>query len=437
MASRRVNEIVGALSFAAKDRIVVSGQSPWNYGWGVEEYRASGRALIEHNAATAVRFGDDGLRAFEAAVRQLLSMDKVTTRWEVEEFWGVVASLVGTLPLNVSDPHDLVAGCVELLLSADTTNVLFEVANVEWSGNPIRLAEVLVVGRGDSKFDTAFRRLRHSMMTPISGKDGYFPDATNDDVFFGAVVNSMGMKAKADAESLFNTLVDVCLLFTMDPSSHELWSLRGDFTRPGVRGLKMHRQSLSASSDARVKRELAARIALSSILGKSSTFNWFDSTPFPLWKLLAPPTLRKRILRRISSSGELSRRVQVAAAWHARAHWSLSVDEAILSLGIAFDALLGEDSGPQRRELAERFALLRPKAERQDAYALFSETYYTARSTVAHGRSWKAEGAVELVRKMSGDLRRTALLVEQLAVRHNISTNAEYSRYFHGIKWSA
>ena len=125
----------------------------------------------------------------------------------------------------------------------------------------------------------------------------------------------------------------------------------------------------------------------------------------------------------------------MAAKWHANAHWALGDNEAILCLGIAFDALLGSDDGPQRRELSERFALLHPKQLREDKYRLFSTKYYTARSAVAHGGSAPRDLEDCFSRSMSRDLRYATKRLLQYYEQCSDQGELDINELFCSLKW--
>jgi hypothetical protein len=55
---------------------------------------------MTHRDGVGVRLNSSGIEAFERAMDRLLSSQVVRLRYDVEEFWGVVASMVGTLPLS-------------------------------------------------------------------------------------------------------------------------------------------------------------------------------------------------------------------------------------------------------------------------------------------------------------------------------------------------
>ena len=184
---------------------------------------------------------------------------------------------------------------VEHLLGAKATQVLFEVANVAWDGAPFQIPDLLVVGSGTRRFESALRHVGAHTFPPLSLTDHSTSDVGAEPLLFAALVNSPDQRARHEAEGRFAILVNLALLLTPDLAAQDLWSLRGDLTRPGIRGLKIHRRTLSNSSDVQVKRELSGEIVHSGAPGKSRSHNWFDDTPVPLRMLVRASGMPRRL----------------------------------------------------------------------------------------------------------------------------------------------
>lgn len=235
-------------------------------------------------------------------------------------------------------------------------------------------------------------------------------------------------------------LIDLALLFEPDLDARQLFSGRGDANRPGVRGLTLHRPAFSGIADhasADVSRELAASLVL--IDGRNiqrQSYRWFSTDPVRLDQLLEPEKKASLVKRVLWTKTGVFERLRIAARWHAKSHWSIDPHEAVLCIGIAFDALLGSAGGPQRRELSERFAYLHPiPSEREHRYKLFSRSYYTARSEVAHGLPCSALGEPGFCRQMSSDLRVAAIRLLEVVDRWKVETDEGFSEMFAAIKW--
>jgi hypothetical protein len=137
----------------------------------------------------------------------------------------------------------------------------------------------------------------------------------------------------------------------------------------------------------------------------------------------------------LSTTNTVTKRLRLAARWHAKAFWSDELDDAILALGIAFDVLLKEKSNSPGRVHADRFAFLAPRVtERRKRYKRFQGEYYAARSAVAHGgRSSAADG--HFVRLMAADARQTFAQLLAAVQARSIKNEDEYDRMFDALKW--
>lgn len=438
---KKYDEIISALLFAAKGRTTAEGPNPWDYGWCFEEYRRSSEASIAHDAESAVRLTPEGVRAYETAMHHLLKNSDIANRWDAEELWGVVASLIATLPIRDDDvPLRTEIDRRVALLQSEWSFVAFPVANIRWETAPLLVAQ-LIIGRSGADWmrlvsESANGRpsLRETdTMWWLSDKQG--PGA----VAVATWANHLRGKAVQVAKKRFDQIVEVTLMMELDLNAREIWSGRGSLTRPGVRGLVIDRQRLfdrKLELPETISRELSTTFLVRDKLGGSKPTHWSDGEPFPLDSLLSSPKRQELVNRVLTTSAPIFERIKLAAKWHGRAHWSGDSEEAVLSLGVAFDALLGAENGPQRREISERFALLEPDpTKRETAYRLFSEVYYTARSEVAHGSPCSALEKPNFIREMSAALRAKAYQVCELAIDKSILSEQDYASVFKQIKW--
>ncbi len=438
---KKLDEILGMLQFAASTRTYTDSPDAWDHGWCDENYRRSPHAAIRCGTSRVAQLTPSGVRAYETAVHLMLKTPEIAERWDDEEFWGVVASMLATIPEDGSaeEQRQRLSHRVALLSSSGSM-VAFPLANTKWESAPLLLADMVIgtpddawcelirsaaVGRSDLTRDSVLWWLR----TPP--EKGLVAAAT--------WIPSLGDRSVDEAEARFSQLVELTLLFEQDLDVRKLWSGRGSQHRPGVRGLSIDRaQILGQREDLPdgLVREFTASFLVRNALGTSIPVHWFAEDPFPLDEMLADQSRREIVTHIMTLSSDIHRRLRIAARWHAKAHWSLDPEDAVLSLGIAFDALLGEDQGPQRREIAERFALLESTpSEREKAFRVFADLYYTARSEVAHGQPCSALDRPHFEREMSAALRAKAHAVYRTSVKQSIKTEAEYSAMFKALKW--
>src|SRR5882724_9879770 len=78
----------------------ITANEPWDYGWSQASYRRSPGAAIAHDRHKNVRLGVAGIDSFEEATNSLLALQQIRQRYDLDEFWELTASLVGTLPLK-------------------------------------------------------------------------------------------------------------------------------------------------------------------------------------------------------------------------------------------------------------------------------------------------------------------------------------------------
>jgi hypothetical protein len=442
----RIATIAEWLLEAASGRDL-SPKEPWDYGWCVEEYRSSENAAIAHDHSRSVRLQPDAVRAFEDATQRLLKMPIIRELYDAEAMWGIVASLVGTLPLE-APPGELarvVEARLSQLLNPPDSFVIFPVANVDPGVSPLEIGPLLL-GRLDAtwmeRFSARaglqeFERLSHTSwwVTPEAGEKS--SGTSEPPVLLAHFGRAQLQRAVHQAEGLFQALADLALMLELDLDARSLYSLCGDSHRPGVRGLVIDRQSLQALAKTTpvVTHELGATILTSSLFGQTLHHQWYGEHPFPLAALLNTPERYNAARILLTGSSAVERRLRTAARWHAKAFWSSELEDAVLALGIAFDAMLSESNPSPGRVLAERFALLTPTPDaRAEAYRLFLNGYYTARSAVAHGAKGSTVDAA-FVRRMAADVRRIFSTILELTRRRGVATEDAYRELFEHLKW--
>jgi len=246
-------------------------------------------------------------------------------------------------------------------------------------------------------------------------------------------------RALRDAEQAFEDLVAVTLALEPDLDARSLYSLRGETHRPGTRGLVLDRGAL-AEVGARVpevQRELGAPAIVSGIFGQVVIHRWHGEKPFPLAELLSDPARRVSAARIMTSVTAVCRRLRVAARWHAKAHWASDVEDAVLGLGICFDAMLTEQGPSPGRTLAERYALLDPDpVRRRSRYREFQSEFYPARSSVAHGAK-KTSIDTKFVRRLAREARWIFSRIWELSEARGIRTEEDYEELYSSLKWGS
>ena len=144
-----------------------------------------------------------------------------------------------------------------------------------------------------------------------------------------------------------------------------------------------------------------------------------------------------QIERTIVRQTPLSRRMRVAARWYSQAHWSEHDIDAVLALGIAVDALIGDRNGLPTSVLAERFGLLEPNPVSRAERAKEFRELYSARSAVAHGSlsSTKIDTVFreKLVRQVCWVARRMILLDREF---HPLN-DTDFRSIFEDLRWGS
>ena len=437
--------IVSDLVGAALTRKVVS-EEAWDHGWSQVDYRRSPAAAMTHRKGVGVRLDASGIEAFERATKCLLSSQAVRLRYDVEEFWGVMAAMVGKLPLN-ADAKELGTKIEQLIgriTNPANSLVVCPVANIVPPLAPLDVGSLIV-----GNFDERFRQLLSSRMGRAmftrpnmdlwwaSGSYDLGGPKEDSATLLAYTGESQLDRAIRDAGEAFENLVSIALMLQTDLDSLSLYSLRGDLNRPGLRGLVVDRSSLVKLSE-RVRetsREIGCPIFVDGVFGPRTTMDWYGADPFPLERLLTEPEKRTTAERLLSRSTAIDRRLLVAARWHAKAHWSFDPVDCVLALGISFDSMLSEQGPTPGRVLSERFALLDPvPGNRRQRYRRFQTEYYSARSAVAHGAQ-KEFLETDFVRGMAAQARWTFQRILDLTQRLAIKSEDEYKKMWETFKW--
>ncbi|WP_224242888.1 HEPN domain-containing protein [Hyalangium gracile] len=387
------------------------------------------------------------MEAIESAVESFLKQASFRALWDEKEVWGVVASMVATLPMDADEQlvRDALGKRLERLTLPGPTVVVFPVSHVGWKGPPLVVGQA-VLGRLGREWMTALEGVYGSPVSLAEAGVWWWEksalaemDASREPpVVIAVVVPSAGERAHKVAETVFEDLVELSLLFEPNLESRGLYSLRGDVFRPGIRGLRVDRHALESIGKTckPVLNELAASIYIQSRVPGGTRHYWYGEDPWPLEDLLQDDERRANIVAVMSDQGPIARRFRISAKWYARAYWSSSEHESILALGIALEALLGESGGGPGAILGERYALLHSNPdERKQAYDYFMKKIYEGRSAVAHGRASSLLDDFQFVRDV---VRRTAWVANSLwawVKERNLQSDEDHRKLFSDLKW--
>lgn len=434
-------DVEDLLLMAAKSREPCRDE-PWDYGWSSIEYRRSASASLTHDEEQAVKLSSDGVRTLEVAMEKLLRLPNVRDAYDPDELWSIVGSMIATLPMGAreEDLRTMIRSRLEQLRGPPQAVVQFAVCHVKPIADclilgPLRLGSLAAVhdSLGDIANPDAVAMLGEMTTTDAEARRDVEPRG----VYCAYATQTQGDRARREAEASFDDAVAIALMLEPYLDGKGLYSLRGDSYRPGINGLKVDRHALAAAlkENPKLGLHMAASISWVGLGGASMSHTWFGEDPFPLGDLLEEPERRALVSYLLSSMDPVPRRLRLAARWHAKAHWSAEIDDAVIALGISFDVMLREKGNSPGRVHAERYAFLAEQPdERRRRYKQFYGEYYTARSAIVHGgRTSSTDGA--MVRQMASDARQLfARLASEIRTR-NIRTEKELDAMFEELKW--
>ncbi|WP_148307864.1 hypothetical protein [Actinoplanes friuliensis] len=385
----------------------------------------------------------EGVDLFEQAVLALLSRNGVRDRWDSEEIWGLVASLL-VHASSSNDGRNVIAKGLDTIEKAPPALVCFPVSNLAWEGEPSVIKDSVIGELGPKYLDSVGQAAagRHDLSDVAAGRwieEQISSLAASGDerggvIAFTSWTRKQGQGAFSQAEESFDTLIGLALLLEDDVEALGLYSGRGNSHRPGIRGLTLHRPALERAKES-VGAELYCRPLVVSDLGHHASAHWYGEKPFPLQALVHEPERVDEISACMSGSDAVSRRMRVAARWYAEAHWSFTSDDAVLAVGIALDALLGSRAGLPGRAMSERFALLEPDpAARHDRARVFGDLYQ-ARSATAHGGKSRLLMQPGFTRDMERSARWAARRLLSLSNRFTPIGDDQLDKVFDDLRW--
>lgn len=381
-------DIAESLHFVASRLRAAPDAEPWDHGWSHEEYRRSSRAAIS-GAAGPVAIAGEALVPLEQAVDALRASPGIRDRWDGDELWAMVVSLIALGGHEGKSVPEL-ADILTCLAGAPKALVITLIANVRWEGPPVEIGDA-VLGGADRKFLLAVNTAAGPRQTITEDwasrwlaaeiePRGFEPQP----VALASWTLGQDELARQESARLVEDIVSLSLLLEPDPLGHKIYR-RGSTNRPGVRGLTLDRGAVERGLLDTAKIELTSRpLVVRGLVSLGQTTSWYGAEPLPLADLLRQPCVFTAV-GSCFDEDPVSNSIRIAARWFAEAHYALAEDDAALALGVALDALLTGKRSMSGGAMADRFALLTPNTEERPLRAKQYLDLYGVRSSVAHG----------------------------------------------------
>ena len=437
----RGSSVVELLTQATSGVVDAEGEE-WSIGWSVPEYR-SGTPIVSGPGGPKT-MTPQALEAFAQAVSRIQRESSIKEKWSTEDFWGLMAGMVA-YAASRPDPRQFIEANLSTIRSRSKSVVAFTLANVAWNG-PARVFDDFAVGDLDAGTGKILNDLAaHLARTNDAVSERWVTKRTAESekvveigadrlVFFACHTNGSGMKATRDAERIFSTVIDLCLLLG-DATKVTPPLGGGPHNQPGPRGLALDRRVAEKALTPSLGHELGTFFLNAGELSGYESLNWFSADPFPLSSFLDQDFVQEALPAIISGNRGLGRRVSVAARWHSNYFWSAGEDASVLALGVALDSLVGSNAGLPTRTLAERFALLHPDPHQRPSRAALFKEMYSARSSIAHGsRSSKLDDR-EFIRTMAAEVKWSAHRVLAAEETFGLNTDADFEEMLEGLRW--
>lgn len=266
---------------------------PWSHGWSIEEYPRSNEAAIPGSQGS-LALRKEGIALFERAVSQFLHEPEVKRRWDPDWTWGEIAQLVADASLS-EGPASHIQRIIARMRGCGPALVVVLVANVSWNGEPIIMTDC-AIGSLDSRFEVVVNRLAAARVN-IGGSptQAWISDARaahngpEPPVALAIWTYAQGRLAEYEVRQRAEDLFAVPLLLMEHLGEMDMWSLRGDANRPGIRGLTPDRAALGRTLRTGASRplDLISRPLVLDDGGASLPVgSWYSSSPVPLRNLL-------------------------------------------------------------------------------------------------------------------------------------------------------
>jgi len=422
---------------AAKRVVDAPGEKAWNFGWCQPEYRASPSAAFESpDGPKTIELG--ARHELEEAVRLLSREPAIRARWDLEELWENVVGLV-IAAADASDSQTHLANAIASLRTAETNLVVMALANIKAPDEPLVVADC-VIGEVGNAFVESVRAVAGNrpecnlgILDMLSKR---YPADHGPVVVAALWTGAQAKLAIERAEAQLRTVLDLALLLEPDPGVLGMYSLRGPTNRPGSRGTTVHRPALEIAMRALdSEAELSTQIVVIRPGNAHAQIGWFSADPLPISALLSDPARRNLVDRSARDSSPIPRRIRLASRWYAEAHWASDQVDAMLSLGIALDALIGSRGGLPGRAMRERFALLEEDSARRQERARRYSDIFSVRSAIAHGSTSSALEDSGFVRGVSRDVVWAALRMLSLDEAFSPGSDTEIDELFESLRW--
>ncbi|MGW4743992.1 hypothetical protein ACWEPR_04215 [Streptomyces sp. NPDC004290] len=433
---KALQRAVGLALTAAENMSAAPDRHPWDYGWCDESYRRSSEAAIS-SPNGAVQVSTAGVDGLEELYKLLAGNPKVRDRWDLKELWGLLASLAAAVFMSEDRTRDAESYLTHVM-QAPSTLVVLPVANLRWTGEPLRVTRKSVIGVLDERFCDAVQTLGKHSDSDIKHVAKYIRtlDHKSPSVGFATMVTGQRGLAQDQARRSFRLVADLALMLTTEKPRLNLWSMRGSHNRPGVRGLAMDRAAVEAGLRASgYDSELSSRPLLIDGKGPSSRVSWYSTDPLPLEELLHDEQLNEAVKLCLSGEAPVLNRLGVAARWFAESYWSSSSDDAALAAGVALDALIGSTAALPGRAMRERYALLDVDPANRPTRAKEHAEMYSVRSVVAHGGSSSKLDDVAFLRAMQDSVTWAAWRIIAIHNDLRVANNNDLETVFEGLRW--
>lgn len=447
--------ILKLLTELAERVVPAKGETPWLIGWSLEDHRNSGKTAI-HGPSGPVTVPVADMALLEESVELLLQEQEIRVRWQQDELWGYVASLVAHAAATKDKGHAIRKN-LQTLRTAHRSLVFFSIANAVWRGDPRLIGNVLLGHFADAWLE-AVKIKNNAEQSSARLNSESFEKWTEEQCKQNENLRSVGASelvmgacwtvgqgelAVRQAKQALTILVDLCILLTGDEKSYQFAGMGGHINRPGLRGVALDRgaitEYLSKGAGGLPKgpgvAELVSNIYVSSRITWGAQHHWYSAEPFPLADALSAEGASALISAILADKMIVARRLRVTSRWFGEYHWATESDDAALALGVALDSLIGSKSGLPGRAMAERFALLEPVASNRRNRADRYNEIFGVRSSVAHGsRSSKLDDP-DFVREMAADVKWAAGRVIDLEQRFGPSTERDFETLFEELRW--
>lgn len=217
------------------------GSREGTFEWAVTGYRLDPKSSVPGPNGSRLVAGES-LPDLERAVDLLAQRPEIAVRWETAELWALVASLVG----EISSPGaeiSLEAGLARMR-TARSSVCLIPLANVAWTGAPMRLAGGFVGGLDEDILGVVHGE-QHGAVLTLAALQAWRDDFVVDVVPVVAGVATLGHQAKAVDE--VSRFAHSLLLAAALSTSASVFGGRCDSPRPGIRGDVLDRAAIDAA----------------------------------------------------------------------------------------------------------------------------------------------------------------------------------------------